>query len=112
MWWRRSIFAFPPDIAIISHCDVCIKRVVLDRFHRVGIGFVTRPGNDAEITILGIDRIESAISADLHPRDVITDRRDFPAFEMFGRNEHREIRLPACAWERRGHVMLAAFRRL
>src|SRR5213082_896463 len=108
---RRAVFPFPPDIALIGECDVCEERVVLNRLHRVRIRFVTRPGHDAEISVLGIDRVKPSVRADLHPGDVVADRGDLPAFEMRGRNEHREICFAAGARERRGNVMLSAFGR-
>ena len=106
-----AIFAFPPDIAVVGQRDIGVERVALDRFHRVRIRFVTGPGNHAEIAVLRIDGVEPAILADLHPGDVVADRRDLPALEMGGRNEHGEIRLAARARKRRRDVMFSAFRR-
>ena len=55
--------------------------------------------------------MEISVSIRLDPGDVVTDRRNFPAFEAVRRNQHREIRLAARAWKRRGHVAFLAFRR-
>src|SRR5213079_2430795 len=59
-------------------------------------------------TVLRIDRIQTAI-ADLHPGDVVAHGSDFPAFKMFRRNEHGEVRFAASARERRHYIMFAAF---
>ena len=108
---RRAVFAFPPNIAVIGQSDICIKRVMLDRFHRVRIRFVTRARHDAEVTVLRIDREKPAI-ANLHPGDVVADGRHFPAAKMFRRNEHGKIGFATRAREGCGHVMLATLRRL
>ena len=106
-----GIFAFPPNVAVIGQRDIGIKRIVLDRFHRVRIRFVIGSRHDAEIAVLGIDREQAAI-AHLHPGDVVADRSDFPAGEMFRRNEHREIGFAARARESGRDVMFSALRRL
>src|SRR5207302_1473148 len=64
---------------------------------------------DAEITVLRINCVQPAI-ANLHPRDVIANGGDLPAFEMFRRNEHGEICFAARAWERGGHIIFFALR--
>ena len=59
---RRAILAFPPDIAVVRQRDVGVKRVALDRFHRVRVRFVARPRHDAEIAVLRIDRLQTAVA--------------------------------------------------
>ena len=108
MLWRRTVFSFPPNIGVISERDVCVKRIVLDGFHRVWIRFVTRAGNDAEISILRIHSEQPSV-ANFHPCDVVADSRNFPAFEVRGRDQHREIGFPARAGKRGGHVMFFSF---
>src|SRR5439155_26112162 len=49
--------------------------------------------------------------ANLHPGNVVTDRRDFPAGEMFRRNQNREIRFAARAREGSCDVMFLPGRR-
>ena len=107
---RRAIFSFPPNVVVISERDIGIKRVVLDRFHRVRIRFVTRAGNYAEITVLGIHSEQTPV-ANFHPRDVIADGRHFPAIEVRGRNQHCEIGFAAGAGERGSDVMFSSFGR-
>ena len=70
---RVAVFAFPPDVAVIGQRDVGVERVALDRFHRVRIRFVARARHDAEVAVLGIDRVKPAVLADLHPGDVVAD---------------------------------------
>ena len=107
---RSAVFSFPPNIAVVRERDVCVKRVALDRFHRVRIRFVTRARHDAEVAVLRIHRVQTSV-ANLHPGDVVADRRHFPAFEMRRRNQHREIGFAARTGERRRHVMLFSFGR-
>ena len=107
----RAVFAFPPHVAVIGQRDVGVKRIVLDRFHRVRVRFIIRAGHHAEITVLRIDREQAAI-ADLHPGNVIADGGHFPAGKMFWWNEHGEICFAARARKRRRHIMFFSFRRL
>ena len=110
MFRRRAVFTFPPNIAVVGQRDVCVKGIARDRFHRVRIRFEIRSRHDAEVTVLRIDREESAIT-NLHPGDVVADGGDFPARKVFRRNQHREICFAARARERRRHVMFFSFRR-
>ena len=110
MFGWGGVFSFPPNIAVIGERDVGVKRVMLDRLHRVRIRFVTRAGNDAEITVLRIHSKQPPI-ANLHPRDVVADGCDLPAIEMRRRNEHGEIGFAARTGKRRSHVVLFAFGR-
>src|SRR5437763_1231960 len=54
--WRRAILSLPPHIAVVGQRDIGVKRVALDRFHRVGARFVARPRHYPEVTVLRIDR--------------------------------------------------------
>src|SRR5437588_2460957 len=99
MFRRSSIFAFPPNVAVIGQRDISIKGIVLDRFHRVWVRFVICSRDNAEITVLRIDREQSAIT-NLHPGDIVPDGGNFPTGEMFRRNEHGEIGFTASAWKR------------
>src|SRR5215510_5116015 len=98
MCGRFAILALPPYVAVVSESHVGINCVVRDRSHCVGIRSIARSGHDSEIAVLWIDRVKTAI-ANSHPADVVTNRGHLPAFEMRGRNEHREIRLATCAGE-------------
>src|SRR5438067_11921705 len=53
---RRAILPLPPHIAVVRQRDVGVKRVALDRLHRVGVRFVARPGHYPEVTVFRIDR--------------------------------------------------------
>ena len=64
---------------------------------------------DAEEPVLGVDRVEAAVGAELHPRDVVADALGLPARDR--RDEHREVRLAARRRERGGDVVDAALRR-
>jgi hypothetical protein len=90
---RIAVFSFPPNIAVVSERDVCVKRVVLDRFHRVRIRFVTRAGNHAEVAVLRI-HCEQTPVANFHPRDVVADRRHFPALKCAGGINIAKLVLP------------------
>ena len=107
---RRAIFAFPPDVTVVGERDVGVNGVVRDRSHRVGIRFVARARHYPEIAVLRIDCVQASI-ANLHPGDVITDCRYFPAPEMLGRNEHGEICFAARAGKRGRYVMFATLGR-
>ncbi len=52
---------------------------------------------DAEVTVLRIHRPQTAVGTDAHPRDVVADRENSPAFEFGRRRQHREIGLAARA---------------
>src|SRR5205814_7813392 len=60
--------------------------------------------------IFRIDRIEPAIP-NLHPPDVVSDRRYLPSLEMRGANKHGKIRFATRARERSALIMLSAFGR-
>src|SRR5882672_1499664 len=106
MCGRFAIFALPPYVAVVGESHVGINCVVRYRSHRVRIRFMTRSGHDAEIAVLWINRVQTAV-ANSHPADVVPNRRHLPALEMRGRNEHREIGLTACAGECSSYVVFA-----
>ena len=110
MLGRIAVHAFPPNVAVVGECDVGEDRVFLDRGHRVRISLLVGTGCHAEEAGLGVNSIDAAIVAGLDPGNVVADGRDFPTFllELFGRNEHREIRLTAGTWERGRDVRLFA----
>src|ERR1700750_876458 len=47
------------------------------------------PRRHPEEAVLGVDRVEAAVVAELHPRDVVADRLALPALE--GRDQHRQV---------------------
>ena len=53
-----------------------------DGLHGGGIGLGIRAGHDAKISGLRIDGVKPSVRAGFHPRDVVADRPDFPAFKM------------------------------
>ena len=63
------------------------------RAHRVGVALVGRAGGDAEEAGLGVDGVEPAIGAELHPADVVADRLGLPAGDRG--HEHGEVGLAA-----------------
>src|SRR5262249_1340791 len=83
----------PPDIALWSDRAVGEYRVAGDAEHGVGIGLHAGAGRHAEESVLGVDGVEAAIGAEFHPRDVITDRLDFPTGD--GWDEHGKVGLAA-----------------
>ena len=72
-------------------------------FMAFGLVSLAGAGRDAEEAGLGVDRVEAAVVAELHPGDVVADRLDLPALER--RDEHREVGLAAGARERAGDVL-------
>src|SRR5512132_3329148 len=110
MWGRRAVFALPPYVAVVGESHVGINCVVRDRSHRIRIRFIARPRHYTEMAVVWIDRVQTAI-ANSHPADVIPNRGHLPAFEMRGRNKHREIRLAAGAGECSSYVVFSPFKR-
>ena len=94
--------AFPPDVAVVGARDVGEHGVARERGDRVRVRVETGAGRDAEHPVLGVDRVEAAVGAELHPADVVADRLGLPAGQR--RHEHREVRLAARARERAGDV--------
>ena len=70
--------------------------------HGVGVGVRVRPRGDAEEPGLGVDRVEPAVGAELHPADVVADGLDLPARQR--RDQHGEVRLAASGGEGPGDV--------
>ncbi len=94
---RRGLLghALPPHVAVVGERAVGEDRVALDRVDRVGVGVLARPRRHTEEARLGVDRVEAAVLAELHPRDVVADRLHRPALER--RDQHREVGLAAGA---------------
>src|SRR5947209_20308918 len=80
--WNGAVHTFPPDAAFLGHRDVREYRVPADGIHRVGVRLTIGAWCDAEITRLGIDRPESAVRADIEPRDVLADGPYAPALRL------------------------------
>ena len=93
----------PPDVAVVGLGAVGEDRVALDRVHRVGVGLVAGVRRDAEEAGLGVDRVEAAVLAELHPGDVVADRLDLPVGQ--GRDQHRQVGLAAGRREGAGDVL-------
>ncbi len=81
--------AFPPDVAVERHGAVGENGIVRDAEHGVGVRLHAGAGSHAEESVLGIDGVEAAIGAELHPGDVIADGLDLPAGK--GGDHHRQI---------------------
>ena len=107
----RSLDAhiFPPDVAIGRENDVREDRILLAALEGVGVGVHRRARSNAEEAVLGVDGVETAISARLEPRDVVTDRLELPALEL-GKH-HGEVRRAAGGRERSRDVILLLLRR-
>ena len=101
--------ALPPHVAVIRLGAVGEDRVAADRVDRVRVRDRARARGDAEEARLGVDRVQLAILAELHPGDVVADRLDLPVGKR--RDQHREVRLAARARERRRDVLDLALRR-
>ena len=106
---RLAGHPLPPDVAVVGLGAVGEDRVALDRLQRVGVGLVAGAGGDAEEAGLGVDRVEAAVGAELHPGDVVADRLDLPAGQ--GRDQHRQVGLAAGGGEGAGDVFDRALRR-
>ena len=100
---RLAGHPLPPDVAVVGEGAVGEDRVALDRCHRVRVRLVARARSDAEETGLGIDGVEAAVLAELHPGDVVTDRLHRPAGQ--GRDQHRQVGLAARRGECAGDVL-------
>ena len=84
---------FPPYVAVGSHRTVGEDGILRGGEHRIPVRLHARSGSHAEESILGIDRIEAAIGAELHPSDIVADGFDFPP--RYSRDHHRQVRLAA-----------------
>ena len=92
---RRPVVAVPVDrcaggsVVMPSHqtspssVSAQLVKIVFSRIgrHRVGVRLLAGAGRDAEEAGLGVDRVEAAVVAELHPGDVVADRLDRPALE-------------------------------
>ena len=106
---RLAGHPLPPDVAVVGLGAVGEDRVALDRVHRVRVGLVAGVRGDAEEAGLGVDRVEAAVLAELHPGDVVADRLDLPVGQ--GRDQHRQVGLAAGRREGAGHVLDVALGR-
>ena len=101
---RRLVgHALPPHVALVGERGVGEDAVAPHRVHGVGVGLVARAGSDAEEAGLGVDRVEPAVVAELHPADVVADGLGGPAGDR--RHEHRQVRLAARRREGGGDVL-------
>ena len=89
--WLVVRHALPPHVAVLGEGGVGEDAVRSQRVHRIGVGVVTGAGGDAEEACFGVDGIELAVVAELHPADVVSDGLGFPAWD--GGNEHGEVGL-------------------
>ena len=89
-----------PSSVFAQLVKIELRSIVLDR---VRVGVIARPRRHAEEAVLGVDRVQPPILAELHPGDVIADRLHRPALER--RDQHRQVRLTARARERAGDVL-------
>ena len=107
----RSLDAhiFPPNVAIGRENDVREDRILLAALEGVGVGVVGGTRSNAEEAVLGVDGVETAVSARLEPCNVVTDRLELPALEL-GKH-HGEVRLAAGGRERSRDVILLLLRR-
>ncbi len=65
---------------------------------------------NAEITGLGVDRVELAVLVGLDPGDVLAYGLHLPAFEAFGRNQHGKVGLAAGAGKGGRDIVLLPLR--
>ena len=106
---RLAGHALPPDVAVVGLGAVGEDRVARDHVDRVRVRARAGAGRDAEEPGLGVDRVQPAVLAELHPGDVVADRLDLPARQR--RDHHRQVGLAAGARERPGDVLDLALRR-
>ncbi len=95
--------ALPPHVAVVGLGAVGEHRVARDGVDRVGVGARARARGHAEEAGLGVDRVELAVGAELHPGDVVADRLDLPVGQR--RHEHGQVGLAAGAREGAGDVL-------
>ena len=104
----RRAHLLPPHVAVVGQRDVGIDAVGVQRLHGVEVGLVRRAGRHAEEAGLGIDGVEPAVLAELHPANVVADGLGLPAGD--GRVEHGEVGLAAGRREGRGDEFRFPFR--
>ena len=92
----------PPDIAVIGQDAVGEDGILLDAFHRHGVGLVARARGNAEEPGFRVDRMQTPVRPDLHPGNVVAN-----AFALPTRNrglEHGQVGFAAGAGKRSGNV--------
>ena len=94
--------ALPPDVAVVGQRRVGEDAVAVERQDGVGVGVRVGARRHAEEPGLGVDGVEAAVGAELHPADVVADRLDLPALD--GGDEHGQVRLAAGRGEGAGDV--------
>ncbi len=104
---RILVQALPPDGLVVQILrNVRENRALAGRSQRVGVGFGVGAGRDAEEAVFGVDRVQPAVLAGAHPRDVVAHRPYPIALPAVGfrRDQHGQVGLAACGRERRGHI--------
>ena len=99
---RILVETFPPNCVIsIVESNVCEDGVLHCGSKCVVVGLSVSTGSNAEEAVLGVDSIKSAVSAGLHPSDIITNGEYFVALILVSlrRNEHCEVGLAASRGE-------------
>ena len=94
--------ALPPDVAVVGERGVGEDAVAVEGEDGVRVGVLVGAGRHAEEAGLGVDGVEAAVGAELHPADVVTHRLDLPALD--GRDEHGQVGLAAGGGEGAGDV--------
>ena len=103
---RRHLL--PPNIAVGRHRHVREDAVFIQREHRIGVGFHGRARRHPEEPGLGVDRVQSAVRAELHPCNVVADALGFPAGNR--RIDHGQVGFATRAGKRRCDVNFFAGR--
>ncbi|CAB4612847.1 unannotated protein [freshwater metagenome] len=106
--WRNIAHAFPPHVTFRGVCSVGEDRVARHGVHGVCIGVVTGAWSNTKETSFGVNGIQAAIGAVLHPANVVTNCFGFPAGN--GGNQHGEVCLATRRWERGCDVFERALR--
>ena len=101
---------FPPRLVVGGERDIGEQRVAADHLVGVAVGLRVGAGHHAEVTRLGVDRVETAVRAGVQPGDVIAHGRHLPAGHRTGRDQHREVGLAAGRGERGGDIVSLALR--
>ena len=104
---RAGGHAFPPGLVVGGDADVGEDGIAVEHRHGIGIGLFAGARRHAEITRLGVDRVQAAVFARAHPADVVADRPDLPAVAAitFRRDEHGQVGLAAGRRERRRDIV-------
>ena len=99
---RILVKTFPPSChIIIVDSNVCEDCILSCRCKCVVVALCVCTGSNAEEAVLGVDSVKSAVSAGLHPSDIITNGEYFVALILVSlrRNEHCEVGLAASRGE-------------